>query len=364
MKAFYCQKCHERLFFENSVCLSCNSALGFLPDLLDLSVISPAGNESWSVMLPKDEARKYRKCHNDHFQRACTWMVPLADPNPFCRSCRLNCTIPDLRAANHRTLWRKMELAKRRLIYTLLRLGLPVVPKIEDAERGLAFDFLADIHPQVPVGERILTGHSDGVITINLGEADDAARERVRLELRESYRTLLGHFRHESGHYFWDLLVRNHPEIDSVRATFGDERVDYASALQRYYAMGPKAGWDATFVTPYASSHPWEDWAETWAHYLHIVDTLETGAAGGLQVQTADTHRAISDPAEKSFATIRQDWHAVRFIINSLNRSMGMPDPYPFVLSDGAAAKLEFVHQWIATAANSEVAKNNGTAVA
>ena len=346
MNTFFCQHCGERLFFENTFCISCNHSLGFLPDILRISAISPEGSE-WVSGLPGTEGRTYRKCSNYQNENACNWMVGSDDPEAFCVSCRLNRIIPDLSGPNNREFWVKLEAAKRRLVYALLRLGLPLVPKSHDPVGGLAFEFLAD--PAVPMNEsdRILTGHMDGVITINLEEADDAVREKTRLTMREMYRTLLGHFRHECAHYYWDRFVRFSPRIEEVRALFGDERMDYQAALQTYYQVGPPADWGGRFVTSYAASHPWEDWAETWAHYLHIMDTLETAAAGGLQVHLNDRHQEFQIPFGLEFPAIRENWHALRFVVNSLNRSMGMPDPYPFVLSDEIAAKLEFIHHWI-----------------
>ena len=172
-------------------------------------------------------------------------------------------------------------------------------------------------------------------------------REKTRLNMREVYRTLLGHFRHECAHYYWDLLVRASPRIEDVRRIFGDERIDYQGALQQYYQVGPPADWGARYVTPYAAAHPWEDWAETWSHYLHIMDTLETASAGGVEIRLKGEHRALQDPFDLDFPAIRENWHALRFVINSLNRSMGMADPYPFILSDAVTGKLEFVHKWV-----------------
>jgi len=349
MNTFFCQHCGERLFFENTFCISCNHTLGFLPDVLQISAISPKG-EAWVSGIPETNAYTYRKCSNYQNENACNWMVRADDPDAFCVSCRLNRIIPDLSGSNNRELWVKLEAAKRRLIYALLKLELPVIPKSRGTGGGLGFEFLAD--PAVPMNEsdRILTGHMDGVITINLAEANDAVREKTRLNMREIYRTLLGHFRHECAHYYWDLLVRFSPRIDEVRRVFGDERQDYQAALQNYYQMGPPADWSGKFVTAYAASHPWEDWAETWAHYLHIMDTLETAAAGGVEVRLNDKHRAFVVPFGLEFPAIRENWHALRFVVNSLNRSMGMADPYPFILSDEIARKLEFIHQWIRAA--------------
>ena len=182
--------------------------------------------------------------------------------------------------AGNEERWRALEAAKRRLIYALKRLGLPLEAKREDAAKGLAFDFLADAGP----GQPVMTGHDDGLITINIAEADSAERERRRLELGEPYRTLLGHLRHEVGHYYWDVLVRDGGKIEACRAVFGDESVDYQEALDRHYQTGAPAGWEENFVSAYATMHPWEDFAETWTHYLHMVDTLDTAASFGMAV--------------------------------------------------------------------------------
>jgi len=312
-------------------------------------VIEPAGQDLWKAKSPNAQNRLYRKCLNEKQEKACTWMIPAEDSNAYCTSCRLNRTIPDLSLPENNLLWRKMETAKRRLVYSLLKLGLPVFPKSPGNALGLSFDILSDGESRAAVGNRILTGHSEGVITMNLSEADDAERERMRQNMGEVYRTPLGHFRHESGHYYWDLLVRNHPRIAAVRELFGDERINYDQALQQHYARGGALpGWEASYVTPYAASHPWEDWAETWAHYLHIIDTMETAAASGLELRNKDGEVSVmSDPYGRDFGEIRDDWHALRFVVNSLNRSMGLPDPYPFILSDLITRKLAFIHQWI-----------------
>jgi hypothetical protein len=262
--------------------------------------------------------------------------------------------IPDLSRPGHQEAWYKIEVAKRRLVYTLLELGLPLRSKLEDPERGLAFEFLAD--PDDPSAPRPLTGHADGLITINLAEADDAERERRRLAMHEPYRTLLGHFRHEVGHYYWDVLIAGSPRQDAFRRTFGDERADYAQALQAHYQQGAPADWQQRFVSHYASAHPWEDWAETWAHYVHMVDTLETAASCGLALKPRRTDEPAlqTDPRRGlpgTFEQMVEDWFPLTYVLNSLNRCLGMPDGYPFVLSDQQIAKLRFVHETIAGAA-------------
>jgi hypothetical protein len=237
-------------------------------------------------------------------------------------------------------------------MYTLLNLRLPTAPKSRDA-RGLAFEFLAD-----QPGAQTLTGHADGVITINLAEADDAERERRRRALGEPYRTLLGHMRHEVGHYYWDRLIDGTDRHGEFRALFGDERDDYEAALQRHYANGPAADWQTQFVSAYASAHPWEDWAETWAHYLHITDTLETAAACGVSIRPRrrDEPTMADAPAGAGTLAGRFDrliasWFPLTYLLNSLNRGLGIADAYPFVLSPPAIEKLRFVHETVALVA-------------
>ncbi|HVR36965.1 MAG TPA: putative zinc-binding peptidase [Methylomirabilota bacterium] len=346
MKTFFCQRCGGRLFFENTSCLACGSVLGFLPGPAILAALEPDGQGVWRAAISEGAVR-LRKCHNYTVENVCNWMIPAEAAAEFCIACEMNRTVPDLSVPHHRALWSRLEAAKRRLGYTLMRLGLPLIPKSKDHARGLAFDFLADADPAFVEGERVLTGHAEGVITINLAEADDAVREKMRLTLREVYRTVLGHVRHESGHYYWDFLVRGHPRIQEARAVFGDDRTDYAQALERHYAQGPPEHWERQFVTPYAAAHPWEDWAETWAHFLHIMDTLETAAANGLEIRGPAGRRFLRDPFANEFPAIREDWHALRFVLNSLNRSMGLADAYPFVVTDAVAAKLEFIHRWV-----------------
>jgi hypothetical protein len=249
--------------------------------------------------------------------------------------------------------WRRIEIAKRRLFYTLMRLELPLSLRPADPQ-GLAFDFLADPGEPSSNGASILTGHDNGLITINIAEADDAEREKRRLDMAEPYRTLLGHFRHEIGHYYWNVLVRDTPEIDRFRLVFGDEREDYGEALKRHYREGPRENWQDSFISAYAASHPWEDFAETWAHYLHIVDALETAGAFGIRVHpNIDQSPALAaaidfDPyRETDLNRLIRSWLPLTFAVNSLNRSLGQPDLYPFVLSPAAVGKLGYIHTLI-----------------
>jgi hypothetical protein len=260
--------------------------------------------------------------------------------------------VPNLNDASALAAWQRLEIAKRRLLYTLFGLGLPTQSKAEDSERGLAFAFKQDEPDQ-----KVLTGHADGLITINIAEADDPVRERTRIQMGEAYRTLLGHFRHEVGHYYWDRLVKNTDWYPKFRELFGDESQDYAGACERHYASGPPVDWQSNYVSAYATMHAWEDFAETWAHYLHMVDTLQTARAYGLALRAkpvGGTKRPLTMTATRldfdDFDDLLSAWVPLTVAMNSLNRSMGLPDPYPFVLSLPAIEKLRFVHDVVEAA--------------
>lgn len=338
MRTFTCL-CGARLFFDNQTCLACSRQLGFLPDRLTLTAIEAGENGDFET-----GAGRYRKCGNYVEHGVCNWMVPAGDPQPLCLACRLNHVIPDLADADSRARWATVEAAKRQLVYSLLRLGLPLLPKSEDAERGLAFDIKADSD-----AERVLTGHADGLITLNLAEADPLARERMRLAMNERYRTMLGHFRHEVGHYYWDRLVRDGDQLDAFRTRFGDERQDYDEALRRHYGddAGPPAAGGDTHISAYAAAHPWEDWAETFAHYLHIVDTLETAHHFGFTTTPAAHAKPPASGARQDIDLLLDEWMELTVALNALNRSMGLADAYPFVISPAVRAKLALVHELV-----------------
>jgi hypothetical protein len=336
VKTFHCERCSHVLFFENTSCVGCDAAVGFSPDGMSMRIYG--------------HGTAFRACRNYAWQQVCNWLLPADSPDELCRSCALTTVIPDLDEPGNHDAWYRLETAKRRLIYTLLWLGLPLVTRAQDPAQGLAFHFKSE--QGMPAGEAVLTGHADGVITVNIAEADDAERERRRVQLHEPYRTLLGHFRHEIGHYYWDRLIRDGMRLRAFRELFGDETQDYGDALQAHYAAGPKPTWQDGFISGYATSHPWEDWAETWAHYLHMVDGLETAGACGLALTPPRPDEpALAatplDPARVDFAQLQRDWAALTYVMNNLNRSMGLNDPYPFVLSARTLAKLEFVHRAI-----------------
>jgi hypothetical protein len=356
-----CAGCGQSLYFENYACLRCGATVGFLPDRLQIRALTPTGDGRWSV-TGEAVSRRYRSCANQIAHGACNWLVADDDPDPLCLSCRLNRRIPALHKPEYRRRWLRMEGEKRRLLYGLLRLGLRVIPKSIDAMRGLAFDFLADddspLADPVDEGTGVVTGHYLGLITLNIAEADDVVRERLRRDMNEPYRTLLGHFRHESGHYYWNRLVMEGGWTEAVRAVFGDDNADYGESLQKHYQWGPPAEWPDQYLSAYASSHPWEDWAESWAHYLHMVDTLETadhfGRPGrkGSERSKDRTFAPGADPyCDMDFDRLVADWLPLSVTLNNLNRSMGLADAYPFVLAGPAIEKLRLVHQILRRAA-------------
>src|SRR5450755_3210147 len=283
MKTFHCTHCQNLIFFENVRCLNCGHSLAFLPDLGFMGALNQHSDGLWRVELDAPSSRGYHLCANYDQVSVCNWVVPLGESSEFCRSCRLNRTIPDLSSERNRVAWFRLEVAKRRMLYTLLGLSLPVMPKDGNGSSGLAFEFLED--SSNGDAKRVLTGHDNGLITLNIAEADDVHRETERTLQKEPYRTLLGHFRHEIGHYFWDRLIASGALLDAFRAAFGDERADYPMALQRHYRDGPPRYWERNFISAYATTHPWEDWAESWAHYMHMVDALETAGAAGLALR-------------------------------------------------------------------------------
>jgi hypothetical protein len=355
VKVFHCDHCGHLLFFENINCVSCGRALAFVPELthllsLDLRPRDGQPNR-WTSPL---SGHAFRLCENYTKHNVCNWALPEDDPNTLCRACRLTRTIPNLTRAGNDRLWYLLEVAKRRLVYTLLQLSLPLDAKVDDPTHGLAFEFLEDPDPGTNAPP-VMTGHSGGIITVNVAEADDAERVKRRIALNEPYRTLLGHFRHESGHFYWDRLVAGTDRLEAFRTLFGDERTDYQASLERHYREGAKASWQDDHVSAYASMHPWEDWAETWAHYLHMVDTLETAAGCGISIQPPrrdePTLAEVPNPVAEGpvpFDHMLSSWATITYVLNNLTRGLGNPDAYPFVLSERSQAKLAFVQETIA----------------
>jgi hypothetical protein len=327
MRAFTCGSCGQLVFFENSACLRCGAELGFDPTTARVVTV---------------DRTVHRRCANT--ASACNWLVS-ADHHhaaALCASCRLTRTLPASDDPDTADALVTAEAAKRRLVFQLHDLCLPVVGWMDEPDGGLAFDLLSSRSGPVS------TGHADGVITLDLAESDDAHRASRRAELDEPYRTVLGHFRHEIGHYYWSTLVKQVERVDEFRRLFGDERADYAAALARHYERGAAPGWRSKHVSAYATAHPWEDWAETFAHYLHIRDALQTAAAHGIHV---DSSVLRAEPTEATDATdfgaLLDEWLPLTYALNAVNRSMGRADLYPFVLAPAVISKLTWVHNHV-----------------
>lgn len=333
MNRFEC-RCGQLIFFDSTGCVSCGSVLGFDKESMQLLPlnIEPDGS------LAADNGQLYRLCRNGTELNVCNWIIPSTSTESYCWACSFNRTIPDQSRPRNNERLRRFESAKKRLFYTLLRLGLPLTNGFDDPENGLLLDFVEDQRsdPARFPESFVQTGYHGGVITINTLEADDDTRETVRIQLNELYRTLLGHLRHESGHYFWSVLDPNEGMSGRFRAVFGDPDQDYGEALGRYYENGPEFGWRDNFISAYASAHPNEDWAESWAHYLLIYDALETAAAHRM-VATQPDYLGIEERVA--------EWRLLSVALNELNRSSGLRDAYPFVLNDRVANKFRFIHE-------------------
>jgi hypothetical protein len=343
VKTFHCTACQALVFFENTKCLTCGRALAFSPARMAMLALNPEGDGWWrAVGDGTADEDLFRLCSN--------WAIRRGDPQGLCQSCGLTHTIPNQSVPGSREAWSKLETAKRRVVFAILSLELPLMSKLQDADRGLEFQFLSDSVTVNGDQSRVLTGHDNGVITINVAEADDVYREGQRLRQHEPYRTLLGHFRHEIGHYYWDRLIQNSSQLDEFRKLFGDERRDYQQALELHYQQGAPANWEDHYISAYATTHPWEDWAESWAHVMHMVDALETAHAVGMSVKPRRRDEpALSIPARPSLARVEDfdslvtEWSALTYVLNNLTRGLGLADAYPFVLSTPVIDKLRFV---------------------
>ncbi|TFV58867.1 hypothetical protein E4P42_10220 [Mycobacterium sp. PS03-16] len=333
MRDFNCPNCGQRLAFENSLCLNCGSALGFSLDDMALLVIAPPADSDHAGAVSE---RQYRLCANMHLAE-CNWLVEKGPVAQLCASCALTRTRPQDTDTTALAAFAVAERAKRRLIAELHELKLPIVGRDEDPDYGLAFDLLSS------EAEKVFTGHANGIITLDLAEGDDVHRERLRVAMDEPYRTLLGHFRHEIGHYYFYRLIGPSPAyLARFTELFGDPDTDYQAALDRHYSQGAPDGWEADHVSSYATMHPAEDWAETFAHYLHIRDTLDTAAAFGFAPAGATFERRVL--GRSGFDTIIEMWLPLSWALNMVNRSMGRDDLYPFVLPPPVLEKMRFLH--------------------
>ncbi len=351
MKSLHCTNCENLVFFENIHCLQCNHALAYLPDSGVMAALEERPDGTAYALGCGFQPKRLRRCANYAAEHVCNWALEEDEPGILCRSCRLTEIIPNLSNPHNPAAWYRLESAKRRMLYGLYALALPVVARSADPKRGLAFRFLES--SARGDAQRVLTGHDNGIITVNVAEADDVQREQQRVVHQEAYRTLLGHFRHEIGHYYWDVLIQNSSHLDEYRALFGDERAGYREAVEHHYRSGPPPRWPESFVSAYATMHPWEDWAECWAHFLHMTDALETAHATGLALKP----RRADEPALSSARSplgshtnvnaMLEDWTALAYVLNNLNRGLGLPGSYPFVLTPRIIEKIAFVHRTI-----------------
>ena len=353
MKIFSCDNCDHLIYFGNIRCNNCGYDLGYCYDTGEHCSFTVGEDGIWTAIGPTTLGRRYKQCKNYSQHGACNWMVPEEYPVERCVSCNLNWVIPDSTIGDNWQYWQKIEKAKRRLVFSIHHLKLPLKNKKEDKLNGLAFKLMEGPGLNGREHKPVMTGHDRGIITLNLAEANDAIRVKIRDEMKERYRTLLGHFRHEIGHYYWMLLVDNTHWLEPCRQLFGDDRQNYADSLRDYYeAKEEHQKIDAiNFISPYASSHPWEDWAETWAHYMHIHDTLETANSWGLRFSVKSIRYSSAQKSnlntDSPFDKMIDNWDWASCALNSVNRSMGLTDPYPFVISEPVKEKLRFVHNVI-----------------
>ena len=361
MQTYRCV-CGNRLFFDNSVCLACQREVGWCEACSRMTSLEPTADAADATSNHylcghPDCRRPLGKCHNYLVENVCNrcyvYEVPENGVDPatiaparLCCACQITETIPDLTVIGNREKWARLEAAKRRLLYTLDRIGLPYTT----AQPKLSFDFKADVEPPSNewrnAGEKeiVYTGHAAGKITINIREADDVVRESLRCEFREAHRTLIGHFHHEVGHYYWDVLIKGRQEPKFAQI-FGDHNaIPYADAMSAYYQNGPQEGWPASYISAYASAHPWEDFAETFGLYLDIISVLDTA-----------THlfRTIrANFRTKSVHPLVERFQEVGILVNEFNRTVGLIDLVPEVIVDPVVEKLDLIHSLVRRSAN------------
>lgn len=349
MKTFSCDRCGFLVFFENTRCRHCGSTLGFIPEELCMATFEATADGSWRRIhepgAPRSGERR-TPCRNYAREQVCNWTVA-GEADALCSSCRHTEITPALRSSANREHWIKLESAKRRLFYSLFQLGLPVPERGE--EGGLVFRFIEDKAPHTTP-----EGRASHVITLKIAEADDVLREARRTQRHEPRRTLLGHFRHEIGHYYRERLIAGSPRLDAFRALFGDERRDYADASATYYTSGPAEGWFDRYITAYASMHPREDWAETWAHYLLVIDALDTAAHWGFALHSDQEDGGPADlpclrGTDLPFREVLiKQWLPLSQFLNGMSRSVGHNDAFPSIVEKPVLDKICFVNDVVA----------------
>ncbi len=330
MRSDTCQ-CGQTLFFDNTRCIRCESSVGWCYSCRRIVTLIPTLDGGFQCHHDECQA-KLAKCYNDTTNQICNWTVPAGSEQTYCDSCQLTDVIPNLSEAEHHSQWFRLEAAKRRLLYALDLLGLPYRRSDPEANPPLRFQFLE----ASPTGKPVTTGHENGCITLNLDEADDVEREKARVEFQEPQRTLIGHFRHEIGHYYWDVLVAGQRE-ESFRETFGDERSPtYAEAQKRHYENGPFPDWKQNYISAYATMHPWEDFAESFAGYLDMFSLLDTARQQGLM-----------DGLPHTFAERITAYQRLAVIMNEMTRERGLLDLVPEVITKQVGEKLSWIHRLV-----------------
>ena len=336
MKRFNCY-CGNSVFFEQTNCDRCGKTLGFDFNSMKMIPLSKNG----SLLIDSASKKTYKKCTNWTEFNVCNWVLEDSSKNDLCFACQFNRVIPNQSADNapvNNLRWLRLEKAKKRLIFSLARIGLPLKNGWGSSVEGLLFDFVESMGDKV-----VTTGYSDGIITINSLEADHVARVSAKYALNERYRTIIGHLRHETGHYYLDKfdLPPNLKKIleDNFGNLFNKNLSEYNEALQSYYKNGPAENWEENYISAYASAHPIEDWAESWSHYLLIMDTLETLQEEGYFDDCIDKMN-ITEKLEK--------WRSLSSSLNQITRSLGMQDAYPFTLGKKVSEKIACVSKFIA----------------
>ncbi|MDB2439688.1 putative zinc-binding peptidase [Hellea sp.] len=345
MRRFSCTNCKNEVHFDNTKCNDCQA------DLVYLAASDLMLTGSLIFVQTYNGVDGYLPCANRSLI-GCNWLSEPSSISDLCQSCSHTIKIPDISDSEKKKLWSRLERAKRRLFYDLIKSGLILDNQVTKAEGTLRFELLSDVITENNETKKVMTGHDNGLITINIAEADDAVREKTRVAMGEPFRTLTGHFRHEIGHFYWDRLVDQPNTLDRFRSVFGDERADYSAALQIYYNNGPKLDWQSSYVSAYSTCHPWEDFAETWAHYFHMISGLETAHAYGLSPPPVTANITLNEEVDSprdvdDFDRLLTQWIPVTIAMNAMNRSIGHNDYYPFALSPTISTKLRFIHDII-----------------
>lgn len=327
MRTFLCS-CGNELFFQSVTCLNCNRDTGMCAtcqQVVPMEVQNDGrilcGNEHCGVEV--------RRCDNGVEHHFCNRLAPAGEDSKkgLCDFCVTTRVIPDLDVAGNIDRWKDLEIAKQRVLYMLDVIGLPFRQRSRFGMPALTFQFKAD--GVLPVA----TGHAGGCITINIKEADSVQREITRKRFNEPQRTLVGHFRHELGHYYWERLIKPRA-IESFRRRFGNERLNYKAAIGQYYKNGPRPDWSKHFVSAYASMHPWEDFAESFGTWLDMFSVVDTAC-----------HFSIIQHDGMNFEAMLETYLRVGVIANEFNRDMGLPDLVPEVFNTVVLEKLKFIHQ-------------------